>query len=291
MKIKQKTKGNWAIEFIYALEYLNKVIIGQNKANQVLSACIATYLNQRKLGLDYVAPRIIVQGPSSSGKTTLAIETATYMCTPYSIINGGLVSPEGYRGQSFTDSLKNINPKIGHVLIIDELDKVILKAKSDSFYQTIVFNILAILGGEPIQLTTGEYLESVDIIETKNIMVICCGIFHPLKFNDDPSKNARLLKKFGFSTELCNRFSHFITMERLSKNDTQKIIDNLVINIGHQYLSGSLNLHYIPKINRQKILNEIQKQNGLGIRHTKALIQSELEKYYIKNSNNDAFNL
>lgn len=291
MKIKQKTKGNWAIEYIYALEYLNKVIIGQNKANQALSACIATYLNQRKIGLDYVAPRIIIQGPSSSGKTTLAIETATYMCTPYSIINGGLVSPEGYRGQSFTDSLKNINPKLGHVLIIDELDKVILKAKTDNFYQTIVFNILAILGGEPIQLTTGEYLESVDFIETKNIMVICCGIFHPLKFNDDPSKNARLLKKFGFSTEFCNRFSHFIAMERLSKNDTQKIIDNLIINIGHQYLSGSLNLHYIPKINRQKILNEIQKPNGLGIRHTKALIQSELEKYYTKNSNNDAFNL
>lgn len=291
MKIKQKTKGNWAIEYIYALEHLNKVIIGQNKANQVLSACIATYLNQRKIGLDYIAPRIIMQGPTSSGKTTLAVESATYMCTPYSIINGGLVTPEGYRGQSFTDSLKNINPKIGHVLIIDELDKVILKAKSDSFYQTIVYNILAILGGEPIQITTGEYLESVDIIETKNIMLICCGIFHPISFSDDPSKNARLLKKFGFSTELCNRFSHFIKMDKLSPHDTKKIIDDLTIKIGQQYLSGSLLNHFIPPIKRQKILNEVQKPNGLGIRHAKALIQAELEKYYIKNSNSDAFNL
>lgn len=282
--------GKWAMEYLFATEALNKVVIGQNKAVTTMSACLSTYVNQQRLKLDLLAPRLIIQGETSSGKTTLAIEGAKYMKLPYSVINGGLLSPEGYRGQSIFDSLKLIDEKMGHILIIDELDKLIHKTKHDAFYQNTLYAILGVLGGEPIQITTGDYLECVQSINTKNIMVICCGIFHPITFGDDKTQNAKLLHRFGFDFELVNRFSHFISMEPLSEKFIESIIKLEAEKLANQYATGKLENHFTPKINTNYILQIIKKNKLLGIRHAKALIQAQLEKYYTANAVEDMFN-
>lgn len=278
---------SWVQDYLTYDGILGRRLFG-NEATVREAAGIMAYQVQlgRSQNRDCLAPRILLSGPVSTGKTTLASLLARELNLPFAVANGGLMTPAGYRGSNITDSLQvllaaaGVNAKerlerSGGVLLIDEADKMLLRAGSDDFVSTIMFNLLSILGGEVVQVPTTENEDGITQLSTNRIIVIMAGVYKniaPFAWKSRPQTIKAMLRA-GYPEEILSRLTHFLTLKQPGKEDILKFVEGEINELRSLYQLGTGEM--ACKNTTSHMVKAILSQ-PLGLRHARSIIHKEL---------------
>lgn len=284
-------KRHWAIEHLTIGEKLKSAIVGQDDACDRLAGYAASWLVGLELDQPPIAPRVLLTGPVSGGKSSLVQTLVKTIGGPSTTINAAMLSPESFKGASTSEVLQNLVgiagrkdrlERYGAILHIDEFDKLIDRANSDQFLSNLSYNLLAILGGERIYIPPGEFDSVATELKTANIMVVLTGAFSKLKTGAfaTPSTSQKTLLRIGFPTELVSRISGFINLAPVKKKQVLEIIERLATEAQSTYRMGrdlpDFDSRHVGKI-FQSVIN-----NPLGLRSAKVEIHDLLYEHAAK---------
>ncbi|MBF0313615.1 MAG: AAA family ATPase [Oligoflexia bacterium] len=302
VKPHSKKRPSWAEKYLIYEGLLNERFIGQEQACRELAGIVASFINlmtmDKTIARDLLAPRVIISGGTSQGKTSMSMAIADFLNCPYSIINCGAITPEGYKGTNISDGLFQMvqshgqeEVEAGSILIIDEFCKLIQRSKQDPFYQSCIYNLLGILGGEKILINPkDDSIGGPVLLDTKKIIVILCGIFKgvPQRAWSNQKNSINGLIKFGFPDELMGRISHIIALKKLMKSDVAQIVGREFEKIMPLYQTGKISFD-LPLSEMKKITNEVY-SGPLGIRYAKMLLHQKMYDVAQKTAIDDMFN-
>jgi len=178
-------------------DYLDKHVIGQDKAKMVLSVAIANHykrINSPSTELDLQKGNVLLIGPTGTGKTLLAKTVAKYLNVPFVVADATSLTEAGYVGddvESMINMLLNAaggDTKLAErgIIFIDEIDKIARKSESTSITRDVSGEgvqqaLLKLVEGTVCRISAGggrkhpggDMLE----INTKNILFIAGGAF------------------------------------------------------------------------------------------------------------------
>ena len=234
MKHKRPIKYNpsWAKNYLPYEGLLGQRLLGQEEAVMQMASILASFKN-RPISADFPAPRILLVGGPSTGKTYLADLAVGILDIPFVHINLASVSPPGYRGFDINVGLKNLIEKSSvqraersSAIILDEADKIIRRGESEHIKQ-IEYSLLPVLNGDRLLVDSDEYSVTAKSFSTKNSIIFAMGVFPGIRSAvwDDPEKAKKALVKFGFTHELVSRFTHFIYLKPLKKEAIKKLVE------------------------------------------------------------------
>lgn len=276
---------HWQVDYGVARKKLTERFEGNAQAIGALSGLYTSYLKLITIDTDLVAPRLMLTGPVSSGKTSMVNSLAKLLNVPHVTVSGGSLTPEGYRGSNISAGIKSlINSsgsierleRYGGILHIDEFDKLALRAKEDQFYESLLHNFLGLLGGEVFQVDGDEWDQSGTQLNTQKIMIVLSGAFSWLKESafSDPKKTIKTLIREGFPIEFTSRLTDHIHLQRPNRKQIKTIIEREAEKLSECYRAGK----FTPKLKEVKLTNITKEviNNGLGIRSARRLISQEL---------------
>lgn len=194
-------------------EYLDKYIIGQERAKKVIS--IAAYNHLKRVILRRVHGRTILKksnilliGPTGCGKTHIARCLAQFLEVPFTIVDVTEYTEAGYYGKDVEVMISellyscdfNIDMAEIGVVFIDEVDKIARRihgaqtgsAGRDIGGEGVQQALLKLLEGRkifvPLNLT--QHWNKYDFVEvdTTDILFICAGTFTDLFLYKDAKK-------------------------------------------------------------------------------------------------------
>jgi ATP-dependent Clp protease ATP-binding subunit ClpX len=260
------------------IAHLDQFLVGQKVAKTRLAT--AVYEHYYTLARDgTTAPKnnLLLVGPTGSGKTYLIEKTAETLGVHVHIVDAATLTPEGYTGEHFYDSLKQLLQQCGNnreraetaIVFLDELDK--LKSSETSQKENL---------GRMVQqqLLASLVASRVGDLSTENMLFIGAGAFVGLT----DLVRARLGKPFltenealqlvtpsdfsqwGIIPELLGRFAIRLNIEKLGKPEFLK----LVMSSKNQVL------------NRKK---QLFAENGLELVITEDAMVAFAEKAYNEN--------
>ena len=201
-------------------EFLDKYVIGQDKAKVVLSVAVANHykrISNPSTDIEIEKGNILVMGPTGSGKTYLARTIAKYLDVPFVVADATSLTEAGYVGDDVESIIgKLFNASGGNkeqtekgIIFIDEIDKIAKKQARNSSGRDISGEgvqqgLLKLIEGKKCLLPvikTVKKQSSNDIIEidTTNILFIAGGAFSGLETIIDSRINETTI---GFSADL-----------------------------------------------------------------------------------------
>ena len=288
-RTKRNKRVNWAEQYLLSEKQLNERFLGQQEACEALASIMAQQSVRSRQGLENPAPRVLLRGAVSTGKSSMAVMVAEALKLPYTIVNCGALTPNGYKGTGIEDAVENLvaaagvggqnRAEAGSVLIIDEIDKLLLRDVEDFFIESILYSLLPILGGEKILIPSeDDWCSSGTVFNLHNTLVIMCGVFEDVpqskwKSNKDSIK---ALLDFGLPTELVSRITHIINLSKVKKEDLYKVVEHEAQAIAKNYQSGSEE-PFLSKAQIRRIGNEVY-SHPLGIRHARMLIHNYMDQ-------------
>lgn len=205
-------------------EYLEKYVVGQQEAKEVLS--IAVYNHYKRINnkdpneVEIEKSNVLLLGPSGCGKTLLAKTIAKYLDVPFAIADATTLTEAGYVG----DDVENVIVRLIHtaggdlklaergIIYIDEIDKKSRKSESTSITRDVSGEgvqqaLLKIIEGTKVRVPPqggrkhpgGEMVE----VDTTDILFIVGGAFVGMEetINRRVNSNAGI----GFGKELAKQ--------------------------------------------------------------------------------------
>lgn len=227
-------KPNWAIEHLPYEHLLNERLIGQPDACSVIAGIMAAVVTRQKTKVSIPLPRVLVVGPTSSGKSHLAEQVRQILNLPTATINATALTSPGYKGLNVSEALRPLcdndrvrRGELPSLIIIDEIDKLAHRADADDWIKQVEYNLLPILSGDPVQLSDMDYDYAAKELRTTNALILAMGVFDGVRQTQwQKHQTSQLaLRNFGFGDEFVSRFSHFIPLTQPSKKAVREMVE------------------------------------------------------------------
>ena len=191
-------------------EYLDRFVIGQEKAKKILAVGVYNHCkrlnNSLASGQKLGKSNILMLGPTGVGKTALARTIAGALSVPFALVGATGLTAAGYRGVDLDSILctlvraaqGDVREAERGIIYVDEIDKIAKKIQNadtrDVSGESIQHELLRMIEG-------AEYNINVDgkpvTINTDNILFICGGAFEGITM-----KRKETVKAMGFGSEL-----------------------------------------------------------------------------------------
>ena len=254
-------------------DYLNKHVVGQDNAKVVLSVAIANHYKRiSKPSNGIQKSNILMIGPTGTGKTLLARTVAKYLEVPFVVADATCLTEAGYVGDDvesliarlYTAADGNMEKCQRGIIFLDEIDKIARKSESatvsrDVSGEGVQQALLKLVEGTKCRIPSQGNRKTNDMIEidTTNILFIAGGAFVGLdtilkqrkqgtamgfsaKIVDSDNTNLNEiapddLVRYGMIPEFVGRFSSYVNLHNLTKQQLINILTEVKDNFVEQY--------------------------------------------------------
>ena len=256
-------------------DYLDQHVVGQNEAKVVLSVAIANHYKRISRGdTDIAKANILMIGPTGTGKTLMARSVARYLDVPFVIADATCLTEAGYVGDDvesmiirlYTAADGNVERCQRGIVFLDEIDKIARKSESatvsrDVSGEGVQQALLKLVEGTKCRIPAAgtkknNNAETIEI-DTTNILFIAGGAFvgmdrivknriqgtamgfgaeitSPGVEGNDPVTPEDLVK-YGMIPEFVGRFSSYVNLHNLTKEQLISILTEIQGNFVGQY--------------------------------------------------------
>lgn len=178
-------------------EHLDKLVIGQSGAKEVLSVAISNHykrINNPPKNIEIQKGNVLLIGPTGSGKTLLAKSVAKYLDVPFVVADATNLTEAGYVGEDVESMISmllsladgDVSKAERGIVFIDEIDKIARKSESTSITRDVSGEgvqqaLLKLVEGTKCRVTLNgkrkhPQAESIEV-DTRNILFIAGGAF------------------------------------------------------------------------------------------------------------------
>jgi ATP-dependent Clp protease ATP-binding subunit ClpX len=180
-------------------EYLDKYIIGQEKAKKIISVAVYNHYKRILFGskiedVELDKSNILLIGPTGCGKTLLAQTLAKMLHVPFAIADATTLTEAGYVGEDVENILLRLIQNAEYdivraekgIVYIDEIDKISRKSENPSItrdvsgegvQQALLKIIEGTIANVPESGSRKHPYKGYIPINTKEILFICGGAF------------------------------------------------------------------------------------------------------------------
>ena len=219
-KDKETDKKTRSLDAQVIMRHLNKYVVGQTPAKEVLSVAISNHFkrvfNPPPKGLEIHKGNVLLIGPTGCGKTLLAKSVAKYLDVPFIVTDATNLTEAGYVGDDVESMLgvllaqadNDVEKAERGIIFVDEIDKVARKSENVSITRDVSGEgvqqaLLKIVEGTTVRIAPNGKRkhpnEPMIEIDTTNILFIAGGAFGGL---EEVIKNRTTGSSLGFGSEL-----------------------------------------------------------------------------------------
>lgn len=262
MSKKLQKLPRWEDHYLTYSHLLGEKFLGNPQATDTVASVLAGQVMRNHLKAPCQAPRVLIVGKPSTGKSYLVEQAAKLLQLPKAYGNASLLSGPGYKGIDVGNVIKGLVANAGlggkpraensSILIFDELCKIV-RRKDQEYAQIIQYSLLPILNSETILVEGPNYDEPSFEYSSKNTLIFCMGVFPGTSEANwsTPEKSRDTLVKSGFAEEFASRFTHFIYLKPIRKEHLKKLVVEEIDSISQLYQTGTSRPNLSPsEVNR-----------------------------------------
>jgi len=254
-------------------EYLDQYVIGQHQAKIVLGVAVVNHYKRiKRTDTDVQKANILMLGPTGTGKTLLARIVAQYLNVPFVVADATCLTEAGYVGDDvesmitrlYTAADGDVERCQRGIIFLDEIDKISRKSESSTVTKDVSGEgvqqaLLKLIEGTKCRVPAqgNKKINSSETVEidTTNILFIAGGAFvgmntiiqrrargtaigfgaHLASAIDNEPVTPDDLVKYGMIPEFVGRFSSYVTLHDLDKDQLVSILTQIKGNFVEQY--------------------------------------------------------
>lgn len=232
------------------LAELNKYVIGQDEAKKQVVAGVFEHLIKcanTKKGQTFNKSNIFMSGPTGCGKTYLLQCLADILKIPFVHADANQYTQTGYSGMDVGDILRPLGKYAKGVkwpisiVFIDEIDKIRQGSeKYGSSSTNVQAELLRMIESNFYRLELKQTAKTIVKIDISQVLFVVGGAFENLQVKhadktvgfastsqvQERSLTADDYIAYGMMPELIGRFSYFVQLKGLKKDDLRQILLN-----------------------------------------------------------------